>query len=206
MAQITKSVNGIKIPSFLQSQANRKSRLNTKEIQQTYYFLIDLYGEVCSICSEPPKSGKKLDIEHIDENPFNHYWKNLQLAHHDCNCKKRSKNPLKRKGRIKIPILDDLKFQNGESNLKRIYLTNFIIFLEEELSKVEQVNYKMFLIDASAVCGFASEQTIKRYVKMFCSEKFNLIKKITDERTGIEYLQRLKEFKNLHSIFNIKKS
>ena len=203
MAQRTNKIHGIEIPLFLQAESKRTSRLNSKENKEVYLFLVKLYGEVCAICSEPPASNKRLDIEHIDENAFNHYWKNLQLAHHDCNCKKRSKDKNKRKGRIKIPILEDLKFQNGESRLKKIYLTNFINFLEEEFTGVDQVNYKRFLTDAAAVCGLASEQTIQRYIKMFCSEKFNFMKKFTDDRTGIVYLQKLANFNELRAVFNI---
>lgn len=150
-------------------------------------FLVQLYGEKCAACNDI--SEDRLDIDHIDENPLHHFWKNLQLLCHRCNCKKRSKQPQKIKGRIKVAINNNLTNANAETHLKSLYLISFLNFIEDEFRETNQYNYKTLLTDASLSCGFASEETIKRYVRQLCSPKFGILEKVIDDRTGVEYIK-----------------
>lgn len=184
--QKTKSINGIQIPSCLQTEKERDTRLNGREVKATYNFLIDVYGAECNRCSKNSDE-VILEIDHIDGNKKNHYWKNLQLLCKSCNCKKRNQQVPAKK--IKLAIQKDLKNMNGETNLKQTYFPLFLDFIENEFKQKNRYSYKDLITDASVDCGFASEETIKRYVKQITSSRLKLFRQVTDERTGVKYVE-----------------
>lgn len=202
MSKLITHISGVTIPGFLLIDKERKSKLGGEETKRAYVFLTQLYGEQCSSCGNIPDENTIIEIDHIDENPKRHYWKNLQLLCHKCNCKKRSSIEIKRKGRIKVAINNDnLKNANAETYLKSVYLIAFLNFLESEFKEQNQYNYKDLLSDASLVCGFASEETIKRYIKQLLSRRFGILEKFKDERTEIEYIKLVGKIEDFRTKF-----
>ena len=201
MSKLITHISGVTIPGFLLIDKERGSKLGGEEVTKAYSFLSQLYGEQCCECGLIADDDHKLDIDHIDGNNKHHYWKNLQLLCHKCNCKKRSSIKSNRKGRIKIAITPKLG-DNARISLKSIYLISFLNFLESEFKVTNQYNYQDLLSDASLVCGFASEETIRRYLKQLCSKRFGIFEKFIDERTEIEYIKLVGSIEDFRKKFS----
>ncbi len=190
-APVQSHVHGITIPEFLRYDRIYKSKLNGRQKAIARAFLIELYSESCAICGKPAGDEITLDVEHIDGNPKHHYWKNLQLACHKCNCQKDPKGKKKKTVCVSVCVSDSALPPAGhaETYLKAKYLTAFLTFLEDEFENVTKLNYKELILDGSVKCGMASEITIKRYLDQLCSKKFGLLEKYRDGRTSIDYVK-----------------
>ena len=204
MQSIVKTIRGIRIPDFLILDTTRKSKISSEERKKAYQFLTLLYLEQCALCGKNRKqnNNKEFDIDHIDEKPFHHYWKNLQLLCHSCNCKKRSKNKNKRKGRIKVGVSENIKDMKGDTKLRNIYLIQFLNYIESEFQDRIIYNYNDLITDASLVCGFCSEETIKRYMRQLCSNKLGIFEKIHEERNNTDYIKLVGRLENLRKIIS----
>lgn len=198
-----KKIKGIWIPEFIQRDGIRKNRLSGVQTKTVYNFLIYLHGEICSKCSRSADE-IPLQIDHADGNPLRHYWKNLQLLCYKCNITKRDLSKTKsikksvRIGISGLSIPGNISGGNAETYLKSNYLPSFLDYIISEIENIQKnCNLKEFITDASVYCGMASETTIQRYVKQFCSLKFGMLETYKDERSGIEYLRIKESLKNL---------
>lgn len=170
-------------------KTHRKSSFNQREREAIRLYLIIRDGNKCNICGKAPIEGEVLDIDHIDANKHNPFHTNLQLAHHDCNCRKNKKSSKKGVdicvcvGEEKTPPAS-----SGELSVKLIYYPAFIDYIKRKfitegvkIIDIEDMGKNLFFTVG------ASPTTITRYAKDLCGSEtpFHWYK---DNVTGNKYL------------------
>ena len=194
--KLNHAIASVAIPSFLLLDKISKNKLNGIQIKAAYNFLARIYGERCLSCNKPKSDKLKLEVDHRDGNAYNHYWQNLQLLCHSCNCSKRGIvdktkkiNDTVKVSAGQVAMHNNIHGGNAETFLKSSYLPKFFDFIELSLPDIETYDINELMIDASVYCGMASKQTISRYIDQLCSKRFGMFEKFKDERSGIEYLR-----------------
>jgi NAD-dependent dihydropyrimidine dehydrogenase PreA subunit len=181
------------IPIFMLNSKPRNSRLNGRERNIAYNFLVFRDGEQCKVCHKTPPF-TKLDVEHSNGDPYYHNHKNLQLMCRSCNSRKNPRGK-GRKGHDLVSLsltainACDPKPEDTKLHLKKKYLNEFLRYLEGEFENGEQLVYERVITNGAYKAGFASKKTIREYVELLaCDDQDALLLKYKDTRSGVEYV------------------
>lgn len=178
----------MRIPDCISVDRVRNSRLNKRELDEVYKYLVFRDGEKCSHCGMSPPF-IKLEVHHIDGNKFRHFHKNLELTCHKCNCKSNPKG-WKKKLTVSLP-LSGVQPSPEETKLylKKKYLPGLLNYLEEYFHKNEMIVYENLITVAAFKCGMASKKTMREYIELLsCEDADAPLLKFNDNRTGVAYI------------------
>ncbi len=189
------------VPDCIARDRIYKSKINGRTRAVIYQFLADEYGEFCAYCGKPVNETGELDIEHVDGNSFRHYWRNLVLGCHRCNCAKNPKGWRKKMSTVCVRVCENEMPTptSAELHLKAKYLHAFLTWLEDEFETKTMISYKRIYGVGVLRSGFPSEITINRYLKPLLSEEGPLYH-WTDARTKIEYVRLRFDLKFLKAV------
>lgn len=186
------SVNNYNIPDCISYDRMRESRLSGQELKEVYCFLVEKDGERCMFCGRIPPE-VKLEVHHLDGNKNRHYYKNLGLSCHKCNCKHHPKG-WKKKLKVYVSVLASNmpESSSAEIRLKIDYVPKFFNYLEEEFTDSTLIRKDNIINIGAAKCGFASPVTIKRYLGLLTTD-IGPFQEWKDNRTGIVYIKLRKD-------------
>jgi hypothetical protein len=181
------SVNNYNIPDCISYDRMRESRLSGQELKEVYCFLVVKDGERCMFCGRIPPE-VKLEVHHVDGNKNRHYYKNLGLSCHKCNCKHHPKGWKKKLNvSLSVCLADMPKANSAEIYLKKKYLPAFLNYLEEVFISNTSVRKEKIITEGAVESGFAHQKTIKGYLELLTCD-IGPLEQLKDERTGISYI------------------
>jgi hypothetical protein len=184
----------LKIPDCISVDRERASRLSGQELNEVYKYLLQRDGERCMFCHRLSPE-VKLEVHHVDGNKKRHYHSNLGLSCHKCNCRHHPKGWEKKLNvSVSVGLKDMPKPTSAEIFLKKTYLLSFLNYLEEVFIREVLISKERIICEGSVQSGFASTETIKRYLKQLTSE-CSPLEEWRDGRTGITYIKLKTDFK-----------
>lgn len=166
-------------PECIQYDRIFEGNINARNRKEIYEWLKNEYGETCAYCGKTPQELNilpgKLDLDHVDGNSKRHYWRNLVLADHTCNCRKNAKNWRKKilPFSLSASILDkDMpEPTKAEMHLKKKYLRKFLDFLLEEFQDRDRVPLDRIKKVGRLRSGFPSKKTLEDYWEVISCEE-----------------------------------
>ncbi|NOS86048.1 MAG: HNH endonuclease [Ignavibacteria bacterium] len=163
----------IYIPRCIREDILTKYPLNAVQREAVYLFLVLRDGELCQICKHPATEDEKLEIDHIDGKKFRHFHKNLQLAHHKCNCNKDKKGS--KKGiDLLVCVSETIIPQDSRSAETALKLKYYPAFIEYVTDKFKKGHVLVDIQDMTSnlfVRTGGSDETFRRYSKNICGSE-----------------------------------
>lgn len=158
------------VPSCISRNKVFLGKINGRNHDVIYKFLKEEYGETCAYCGKSLQELKTdlLDIDHVDGNSFHHFWRNLVLACHKCNCRKNSKNWKQKMSPISLALSggDMPRPATAETYLKTKYLPDLLKWLEEVFQDTDRILKKRVYGEGRLAAGFPARKTIDDYLEV----------------------------------------